>query len=785
MSFSDKIVTLSRPELSLTLSKAEVLENLQGRLESASILPLTFFTYTQWKREKNKYIDAAKHLGAELIVRSSCLSEDTDSGSQAGKYTSLLNIKNTTEALSNAIDEVFTSYGSVQDGDQVFVQPMLDNPDFVGVAFNREPNSNGEYYVVSADTTGDTQSVTSGADSTIQNWFIRHDAIPDKEWLVQLLQLFKELHILFGECPLDIEFAIKEKVLYLLQVRPLVLAKKQENLQDDESKEHYELELLCIEKKLQRMSKRHPYLCGKQTLFGVMPDWNPAEIIGVKPKPLALSLYKELVTDRVWAEQRFNYGYRNVYNHPLLLVLGGTPFVDIRASFNSFIPKSLEDTLAEKLVNHYLDTLKASPHLHDKVEFSIVLSCFNFGLDKQLEKLEQYGFSKSECNDIQRALIALTDNVINDKNSVFHQDIEKIDELEKRQAQIMQSDLNKIDKIYWLIEDCKAFGTLPFAGLARAGFIAIQLLKSMSDSKLISQTDYNDFLHSVKTVSSALLDDSKTMQREQLIKKYGHLRPGTYDITSARYDEEPNTYFSTSDNFNNASRNFALSLEKLNSINKVLSSSGLSCDAITLFNFIKNAIEAREYGKFVFSRSLSQTLVLIEQLGSQVGFSRDDLAFADIKEILRLQSTSHSATATLASSITLGKEYYKMCQRIKLPALIRKPSDAKFYRVLAEEPNFVTSGCVTAPVCTNIEPSNIAGKIVFIEAADPGFDWLFSYEIAGLVTQFGGLNSHMAIRAQELNVPAVIGAGEWWFKQWKDAETLKIDCQCQKVHIVS
>ncbi|NDV89869.1 phosphoenolpyruvate synthase [Alteromonas sp. 345S023] len=785
MSYSDNIVTLSRSELSLALSKAEVLNNLCGRLNSASILPLSFFTFGEWKRERYKHIDAAKQLGAELIVRSSCLSEDNDNGSQAGKYTSLLNVKNTTEALRHAISEVFTSYGNAREGDQVFIQPMLDTPDFVGVAFNREPSSNGNYYVVSADTTGDTQSVTSGADSTIQNWFIRHDAKPDEKWLVQLLELFEELHSLYGKRPLDIEFAIKKNKLYLLQVRPLVLAQKQEIHENQENIKQYELELSCIEKKLRRMSTRHPYLCGEQTLFGVMPDWNPAEIIGIKPKPLALSLYKELVTDRVWAQQRFNYGYRNVYNHPLLLVLGGTPFVDIRASFNSFIPNTLEDALAEKLVNHYLHTLKASPHLHDKVEFSVVLSCFNFGLDSQLKELEQCGFNKSECDEIQRALVTLTDNVITDKNSVFHQDIKKIDELEKRQAQIMQSDLNKIDKVYWLIEDCKNFGTLPFAGLARAGFIAIQLLKSMCDSKLITQYDYDSFLHSIKTVSSALLDDSKTMQRDLLIKKYGHLRPGTYDITSKRYDEEPDSYFSTTENFSDTSSKFALSLEQLNNINEALSRSNLSCNAITLFNFIKSAIEAREYGKFIFSRSLSQTLVLIEQLGSQVGFSRDDLAFVDIKEILRLQSTSHSATATLASSITLGKEYYQMCQKIKLPALIRHPCDAQFYQVLAEEPNYVTSGCITAPVCTTVDPNAVTGKIIFIEAADPGFDWLFSYEIAGLVTQFGGLNSHMAIRAQELNVPAVIGAGEWWFKRWKNAKTLKIDCQCQKVHIIS
>ena len=41
-----------------------------------------------------------------------------------------------------------------------------------------------------------------------------------------------------------------------------------------------------------------------------MPDWNPAEIIGRRPTPLALSLYRELITDNIWALQRRDYGYK-------------------------------------------------------------------------------------------------------------------------------------------------------------------------------------------------------------------------------------------------------------------------------------------------------------------------------------------------------------------------------------------------------------------------------------------------------------------------------------------
>ena len=57
---------------------------------------------------------------------------------------------------------------------------------------------------------------------------------------------------------------------------------------------------------------------------------------------------------------------------------------------------------------------------------------------------------------------------------------------------------------------------------------------------------------------------------------------------------------------------------------------------------------------------------------------------------------------------------------------------------------------------------------MLIPSADPGYDWIFAQGIAGFVTMFGGVNSHMAIRAAELNVPAVIGAGEAYFRDGED-----------------
>ena len=72
---------------------------------------------------------------------------------------------------------------------------------------------------------------------------------------------------------------------------------------------------------------------------------------------------------------------------------------------------------------------------------------------------------------------------------------------------------------------------------------------------------------------------------------------------------------------------------------------------------------------------------------------------------------------------------------------------------------------------------NIDNKIVLIENADPGYDWIFGYKIKGLITKFGGANSHMTIRCNELNIPAAIGCGESMFKNLLKENKLSLNCK--------
>ena len=81
---------------------------------------------------------------------------------------------------------------------------------------------------------------------------------------------------------------------------------------------------------------------------------------------------------------------------------------------------------------------------------------------------------------------------------------------------------------------------------------------------------------------------------------------------------------------------------------------------------------------------------------------------------------------------------------------------------------------------TTKDLSKLDNKIVIIENADPGYDFLFSKKINGLITKFGGQNSHMSIRSAELSLPACIGIGETKFNEILLKKNLTLDCLNKK-----
>lgn len=782
-------------------TKAETLDRLSTMVTDSIVLEQVAFTVEEWGNDAERLVTKvqAKFATHEVVVRSSAKSEDAFTHSNAGAYTSVLNV-NPQLALAEAIHTVIDSYVNCQPDDQVLIQPMVQDVRLSGVAFTRTLEHGAPFYVVNYDESGDTESITSGYSKQHKSLYLRKDVANTElpfDYLSPLICAIKEVESILNYDALDIEFALgNQNQVYLLQVRPIAAA----DLIDSPQSTKHTLELQTNAAKLwDQLQSPPPHIKGSKGLFGVMPDWNPAEIIGTNPGKLAVSLYEHLILNDVWAIQRAEYGYKDVRPQPLLRLFAGKPYIDIRASFNSFIPVKLSDELTEKLVNFYLDWLVAHPQLHDKVEFDVVPTCFGPMFSKWENRLNNYGedINTDEIEKLKQGLLEITQKALFRTSD----DLAVLIELEKRHVQIIKNaNLANSEKIRLLLENCKTFGTLPFAHLARAGFVAVTLLKEAVEAGWLSIDARDGFMESLKTVSHELGEDAwNTAQGnkswESFVADYGHLRPGTYDITSPAYWDDPERFLKPlverSQQPKAASLKVAIWRKEKEEFFQRLRNIHLEASDAAFERFLTEAIEGREKSKFIFTRTLSAALSLIEIEGKKFGLSLEELANLSLHDLftafhsnLPLKSVGKNLKALS------GHNFYerRISHGCQLPPLLCKKNDFSAFILTEERPNYIGTSRITAQVVhidgSQQKEKNVEGCIVLIPQADPGYDWLFGQNIAGLITMYGGANSHMTIRSAELGLPAAIGVGEQLYKSLNRAQIIELDPAGETIRVI-
>lgn len=778
-------------------TKAESLERLKPLVKVGQIGRVVTFTHQQWNENRSPVLRRIQEVFPHrtVIVRSSAVLEDTWLKSSAGVYKSVADVSaQQTEKLVQAVEQVLGSYGEPQPDNQVFVQEMLQDVAMSGVVMTRTHATGAPYYVINFDETpAQTDAVTSGrSDSTRTVYLFRAAALRPglPAALQQVLEAVQELEGLVGHDSLDVEFACtRDGGVHILQVRPLLTAQTQKV---DDAKLSESLQDAA--RLFRERQPPSPFMLGRFTSLSVMTDWNPAEMIGTKPKRLAFSLYRELITDEVWARQRAEYGYRDVRPCPLLVDLCGQPFVDVRAVFNSFVPAALPEPLARRLVEHDLRYLARHPELHDKVEFDVLRTCFTFDFDPRAAALREAGFTEQDLGRIRAALLELTRNGM----ARCAGDVESLQRLEQRFESVRAASLPPLERAFLWLEDAKQFGVLPFAHLARAAFVATSLLRSLCEADCISPKQMEAFQSSLRTVPSRMQDEAHQvatgqMPWERFVALYGHLRPGTYDITSACYASAPEEYLrpmvEAAAKAPASRAPFRWEPEAREAMGRALEQSGLRGDPETLERFLRQAMEGREFSKFLFTRNLSAALEALAQFGTAHDISREELAHVRIGDLLDQRTAQAEEVARrLQRAVQAGQEAYGITQEVCLPGQIFSETDFHCFEQLKAQPNFVTRKKVRARavVLSAQDPrsADLSGAILLIESADPGFDWIFSRKIEGLVTMYGGANSHMAVRAGEFQLPAAIGAGELLYQKLSQAQTLELDCGSRQIHIV-
>jgi glutamine kinase len=761
-----------------------------------------YFAVHEWNANEDEIIDRITNkFGNELLaIRSSSLAEDTADSSMAGAFESLLNINIERKIIKEAVKFVVNSFDDNLNN-QVLIQPMVKNVAMSGVVMTQVLDDGSPYHVINFDDkTGLTDTVTSG--SSINKTVYIYNGVDKKDFdsplLLSVLDLIHDLQDTFPDIPLDIEFAIdKDMIMHLLQVRKITTIKNwNNNVSQQVSNRMY-----FLKDYVKQLMQKRPNLFGEKTLLGFMPDWNPAEMIGVVPYPLAMSLYIELITKRVWSTAREKMGYRKMPNVELMVSLFGRVYIDVRNSINSFLPEGLESQVSEKLVNAYIERLDKNPHLHDKIEFEVVHTAYDFDFEKNFKERYPELLTKEEFLNYRGLLKNLTNNALdngyNSSLNVAIRDIEKLKILQNKSNIFKENSFSIADNINTLVNECIDYGTLPFSIIARHGFIAENLLRSLINNNAISNERITKFKTSFNTISGEMTNDfekvlSSEISKKEYLLKYGHLRPSSYDILSPTYSEREDLFNGTQRNSPKQFEKFSLSTKEKSEINILLYEHGLDrVSAEDIFIYAEKAIKGREYAKFIFTKHLSQIIENIAKWGAKEGFVREEMAMLTIRDVLSglISPLTDDVKSFYQKKINKARNNFDVASSFKLSYLIRSIRDLHIVPMQRSSPNFIGNKRIEAEIIElnpyQEETPNLENKIVCIVGADPGYDWIFTRNIAGLITKFGGANSHMAIRCAEYDLPAAIGCGEQPFEKVLKAGKVLLDCQGKRLEPIS
>lgn len=184
-------------------------------------------------------VTAGDGLPGPLAVRSSGIDEDGAQASHAGQYDTVLNVRGDDELVdavrtcwASGLSAVVRSYRSSvgREGDSplaVLVQSMVE-ADAAGVAFTANPVTGARDEILVSAVPGLGEKLVSG-EVTPDEWVVRGEKADNTadnhgaltvEQVRQIAELAERVAAEFGG-PSDLEWAIADGRLYLLQVRPI------------------------------------------------------------------------------------------------------------------------------------------------------------------------------------------------------------------------------------------------------------------------------------------------------------------------------------------------------------------------------------------------------------------------------------------------------------------------------------------------------------------------------------------------------------------------------------
>lgn len=697
-----------------------------------------------------------KHYGSTVAVRSSATQEDSASASFAGMYATKLHVPAITREIRAAIDEVRASGEEKRDvvshyaarrnieltdtRISVIVQEMIE-ADMSGVVFSHSLAEPDGYYVVSVSS-GIGETIVGG---TLNGKLIRiargvkTGGLKEK-WLKQLISAMKAIERRFQSTRLDVEFAFRNGILYILQCRPITAAR---TVATGKAQERYLLNR--IESLNASIASRF-----RGDVLGDMIDINPLELLGEIPTQLDISIFRYLFADQIVERVRRDMGY-DPLDIGLLRVVEGKPYASMRATAFSFRPLGIPSRIYERMVGVYRNALMKNPALQSRVEFDLyAMSC-----GEKLEQVMRKARLNKNDKHIVRDAFARTDSVfLKVSVSCARGFEENAREYEQRTASLHNAPLN-------MILEHVAIGTEMFVRVARIAFYWKNRFEEMHP-----QENLNDLIAGhIQSINIQLQRDliacrNGVVSRDELVRRYGHLRPGQFGVFGESYADDPDTYL-----FAQMEQAEVAQVERRTH----------AFEGKVEFEHTITFMQARERMKFLFSQSLHLFSTKLKHQIAQRGISECDASRVSWDELC--------ACSTPLRSSCLEHGLPVLLPDVIVPGL----SDLRVITFSEAMPSYITNSIVKARVCVLDRlgvKADVRGTLVLLPNADPGYDFLFHSGAVGIITKVGGPASHMCIRAIELQMPACIGCGEGVYQKLVATRSAVLDCGTRQIIVL-
>lgn len=734
-------------------------------------------------------------IGTTAAVRSSAVCEDSKSASWAGQFKTSLFVLDRVGFLS-AVDAFVVAlndrgikaYGQVVNGDQqsdvnaaLIVQEMVD-AQISGVLFTANPLNGRRDEIVINSTFGIGESLVSGTvtgdifvvgvDGKVKEMKFQNEnkRTLDDDLISHLHAIGKRIEDIFGS-PQDIEWAIIDREIYILQSRPITVVSRHENicqdiinaLQNSWEKEKARLESFGF------VFERDCY-----------SDQNIAELLTPHPTPMAFGgfcyIFAHGDAGIKLGRKQMGYTIGEELDTGFFKMIGGQPRCSIIHDAFTYRIEGIPLDDYAILVQYYLGRIRLDVELANYPEVVLYNQDPSFEFLRDLfgeEKAREYRIAYDQffaC--LSRLIFSVADEMV-----IFEHEFVEYIQMKRLEVANLNSDLkNSLNACMELFDHLRCVACAMFVKVARLGFFAYAKLRD----KLMDQYGKERGEQLLTVLTSGLNDDHPALcfnvelgrfrdgniTLQELLQKYGHLGANELEIAGLRYHENSDVLVHYAKQIEGSP------LQELNRRRKECDRirenlhEELGDEVVELIRVVRQYLAGREIVKYLYLMEydlVRQVLLKIEKILSW----EDGLIFYLYpEEIVTLQCRSEE----LHRIARMRRQDRNDFMNVYVPPILftdqldtigHFPYDTSS-KVLK---GFgVTDQVVSGKVVLVRDPCDkdeviklFPGCVLVTMTTDPSWAPLIAaIGNGGLVTEIGGPLAHGAIVARELGIAAVL-----------------------------